>query len=118
MSDKKESQNKPLVILNISADYPRWKLYAMSELRQQGCEWTVMAKREKLTLDSIREKLMEIGFTEAKLTPQILINTMIRHEKKYDLTMSKAVGILSKIVSDQHQSIIKGKIPKDVWSTL
>ena len=32
MSDRHDSQNKPLVILSNSADYPRWKSYAMSEL--------------------------------------------------------------------------------------
>ncbi len=90
----------------------------MSELKQQGCKWTVMAKRERPTLDSIREKLMEKGFTEAQLTSQILIHTMIRDEEKYDLVMSKATGILSKIVSDQHQPIIEGKTPEEVWSTL
>ncbi len=61
-------------------------------------------------LNSIYEKLMEKGFTEVKLTPQILINIMMQDKEKYVFVMSKVGGILSKIVSSQHQLIIKNKI--------
>ncbi len=73
-----------------------------------------MTKRESLMLDSIHEKLMEKEFTETQLNSQILINTMIRDKEKYDLAMSKATGILSKIVSNQHQQIIEDKTPEEV----
>lgn len=117
MSDRRETQNKPLVILSNSADYPRWKSYAMSELRQQGCEWTVTG-RERPTIESIRGKLIEKGFTNAQLKPQILINALMHDEEKYDLAMSKSAGILSKLVSDQHQPIIEGKTPEEAWNIL
>ncbi len=39
-------------------------------------------------------------------------------EEKYDLAMSKSVGILSKLVADQHQPIIKGKTPEEAWNAL
>lgn len=32
--------------------------------------------------------------------------------------MSKAADIISKLVSDQHQPIIKGKSPQEAWNTL
>lgn len=32
--------------------------------------------------------------------------------------MNKSIGILSKFVTNQHQLIIKGKIPKEVWKVL
>ncbi len=32
--------------------------------------------------------------------------------------MSKAVGIIFKLVSDQHQSIIEGKTPQEAWIAL
>lgn len=117
MSDRRETQNKPLVVLSNSADQPRWKSYAMSELRQQGCEWTVTG-RERPTVESIREKLIEKGFTNAQLKPQILINARMHDEEKYDLAISKSAGILSKLVSDQHQPIIEGKTPEEAWNTL
>lgn len=89
----------------------------MSELRQQGCEWTVIG-REWSTIDSIRNKLIEKGFTNAQLKPNILLNALMHDEEKYDLAMSKSAGILSKLVSDQHQPIIEGKTPEEVWNTL
>lgn len=116
MSDIRETQKKPLVILSNSADYPRWKSYAMSELRQQGCQWTVTG-RERPTIESIRGKLIEKGFTNAQLKPNILINALVHDEEKYDLAVSKAAGILSKLVADQHQPIIEGKPPEEAWTT-
>lgn len=68
-------------------------------------------RRERPTIGFIREKLMEKGFTNAQLLPQILINTMMRDEEKYDLAMSKSAGIVS-LIFNQHRPIIKGKTPE------
>ena len=38
-------------------------------------------------------------------------------EEKYDLATSKVAGILLKIVSNQHQPIIKGKSLQEAWNT-
>ncbi len=43
---------------------------------------------------------------------------MIHNEEKYDLAMSKAAGTISKLVSDQHQPIIKGKSFQETWNIL
>ena len=117
MSDKRETQDKLLVILSSSADYPRWKSYAMSELRQQGCEWTIAGK-ERPTIEAIREDLIKKGFTAAQLSPNILITTMLHNEEKHDKGMSKAAGIISRLVADQHQPIIEGKTPQEAWAAL
>ncbi len=69
-------------------------------------------------IEGIRQSLIEKGFTAAQLMPYILINTMLHEEKKYDKAMSKAAGIISKLVSDQHQPIIKGKTPQEAWIAL
>lgn len=73
----------------------------------------VIAKKDKPTIKSIRERLIGKDFTNKKLQPQILIQTLIHNEEKYDLTMSKFVGILSKFVVDQHQPIIEDKTPEE-----
>ena len=39
-------------------------------------------------------------------------------ETKYDLAISISIVILSKLVADQHQLIIKGKIQKEAWNVL
>lgn len=56
--------------------------------------------KEKLTIESIYEKLMEKKFTNTQLTLQILINSIMQNAEKYDLTISKVVSILSKFISN------------------
>lgn len=56
---------------------------------------------------------MEEKFINTQLTPQILINTMIQDKDKYDLVMSKVIGIFSKLIFNNHQSIIKKKTAKE-----
>lgn len=43
---------------------------------------------------------------------------MLHGKEKHDKTMSKAVGIISKLVSDQYQLIIEGKTPQEAWAAL
>lgn len=77
ISDKRETQNKILIILSNSADYLRWKSYIMSELKQQRYGWTVTVGKKRPAIKSICEKLMEKEFISAQLILQILINRMM-----------------------------------------
>ncbi len=43
---------------------------------------------------------------------------MLHGEEKHDKTISKAAGIISKLVSDQHQPIFEGKTPQEAWIAL
>ncbi len=43
---------------------------------------------------------------------------MLHGEEKYDKVVSKAAGIISKLVLDQHQPIIEGKTPQEPMITL
>lgn len=42
----------------------------------------------------------------------------MHNDENYNMAMSKAAGIISKLVSDQHQPIIEGKSPQEAWNTL
>lgn len=117
MSDKRETQDKPLVILAGAENYLRGKSYAMREFWQQGCDWKVMG-REASTIESIRARLIERGFTNKQLKPKILINAHMDKEKKHLLAMSKARGLLFKLISDSLQPIIEGKMPQEGWDAL
>ena len=99
MSDIREAQNKPLITLTGAENYLRWKSYAMSELRQCGCDWAVTG-RELPTVDSIKAKLINRGFPNNQLKPNILINMLVQEEEKHNLAVAKAGGILSKLISD------------------
>lgn len=52
-------------------------------------------------------------FTNKKLKSQILIYFLIYDKEKYNLAMSKSADILSKLIANQYQPIIKGKIPEE-----
>lgn len=69
-----------------------------------------ITKKERPIIKKIKKKLIKKGFINKKLRPQILIQSLIYKEKKYDFTISKSTGILSKFIVDQHQPIIKGKM--------
>lgn len=43
---------------------------------------------------------------------------MLHKKEKYDKAMSKVVGIISKLISDQYQCIIEGKTLQEAWITL
>ncbi len=89
----------------------------MSELRQSGCNWAVNGQ-ELPTVESIRTKLLDRGFQVNQLKPNILINMLVQGEEKHNLGLSKAVGILSKLVSHALQPIIENKTPQDAWNAL
>ena len=69
-------------------------------------------------IESIQGNLLEKIFLNLQLKPQIIINALMNDKKKYDLAISKAAGILLKIIFDQHQSIIEGKSPQEAWNIL
>lgn len=117
MSDIRDTQDKPLVILTGSENYLRWKSYAMSELRQRGCDWVVTG-RELPTVDSIKVKLIDRGFQNNQLKANLLINMLVQEEDKHHLAVAKTRGILSKIISDSLQPIIEDKTPQEAWNAL
>ena len=80
MLDKREAQDKPLIILCNSKDYPTWKPYTISRLQQQNCNWAIVG-RPKLNLESVRANLIEDGFAAEDLRPSMLA-AALRNEKK------------------------------------
>lgn len=117
MSDILEAQNKPLITLTGAENYLRWKPYATSELRQRGCDLAVTG-RELPTVGSIKAKLIDRGFPNNQLKPNILINMLVQEEEKHSLAVAKAGGILSKLISDALQPIVEDKTPQDAWTAL
>ena len=80
MSDRRDTHDKPLIILRNAEDYPTWKSYAISRLQQQSCDWAITG-RPQPNLESVRATLIEDGFARADLRPSTLVSTL-RDEKK------------------------------------
>ncbi len=66
----------------------------------------------------IREKFIRKEFTNKDLSQQILIQCLMHNKEKYDLAMSKSANILSKLVANQPQLIMKNKISEKAWNAL
>ena len=41
---------------------------------------------------------------------------MIHNKENFDLAISKAAGIISKLVANQHQPIIEAMSPQEAWN--
>ena len=52
MSDKREAQDKPLIIVRNAEDYTTWKPYTISRLQQQNCNWVIVG-RPQPNLESV-----------------------------------------------------------------
>lgn len=80
MSDRREVQTKPLIILRNAEDYPKWKSHITSKLQQQNCEWAI-TERATPNLESVKANLIEDGFAREDLRPSTLVSAL-RDEKK------------------------------------
>lgn len=54
----------------------------------------------------------------AQFMPNIFINIILHGKEKYNKAISKVVAIISKLVLDQYQPIIKGKTLHEAWIAL
>ena len=65
MSDVREAQTKPLIILKNAEDYPNWKSHITSKLQQQNCEWAI-TERATPNLESVKANLILDGFAASR----------------------------------------------------
>lgn len=75
-------------------------------------------RKERPKIETIQVRLIEKSFTVVQLMPNILINTMLYREERHNKVMSKVAEIISKLMSDQHQPIIKSKTAQKAWIAL
>lgn len=91
MSDRREAQEKPLIILQNAEDYPTWKSYTISRLQQQSCDWAITG-RPQPNLDSMRETIIQDGFAQADLRPSTLVSALRDEKKDYLTGLTKNPG--------------------------
>ena len=117
MSDRREAQEKPLIILQNAEDYPTWKSYTISRLQQQSCDW-IITGRPQLNLDSVQTTLIEDGYAQADLRPSTL-GSALRDEKKDYLTrFTKSAGIIQELVNKNLRPLLNDKTAKEMWAIL
>lgn len=113
MSDKREVQNKAL-ILTTAEDYPRWKSHTLNKLAQSNCSWALDGG-DPPTLESVKGKLIGLGFTQDQLRPSTLVSALLSQgEKKHETAMAKSKSIIHELVADAHHPILEGKTAQEM----
>lgn len=117
MFDKRETQDKPLIILQNAEDYPTWKSYTISRLQQQSCDWAITG-RPQPTLDSVRAGLIEDGFDAADLRTNMLVSALRDEKKDHLIALTKSAGIIKELVDKNLHPLLNGKTAQEMWAIL
>ncbi len=117
MSDKREAQDKPLIILRDAEDYPTWKSYTVSRLQQASCDWAIIG-RPQPNLDSVRATLIEDGFAAADLRPSTLVSALRDEKKDHINALAKSAGIIKELVDKSLHLLLNNKTAAEMWTIL
>ena len=117
MSDKREVQEKPLIILRNAEDYPTWKSYTVSRLQQQSCDWAITG-RPQPNLESVRATLIEDGFAAADLRPSTLVSALRDEKKDHLIALTKSAGLIKELVDKSLHPLLNNKTAAEMWTIL
>ena len=117
MSDKRETQDKPLMILRNAEDYPTWKSYTISKLQQHSCDWAI-TQRPQPNLESVRATLIEDGFAAADLRPSTLVSVLRDEKKDHFTALTKSAGLIIQLVDKSLHPLLDDKTAAKMWSIL
>lgn len=117
MSDKRETQDKPLMILRNAEDYPTWKSYTISKLQQHSCDWAITG-RPQPNPESVRATLIEDGFAAADLRPSTLVAALRDEKKDHFTALTKSAGQIIQLVDKSLHPLLNDKTAAEMWSIL
>lgn len=117
MSDRRETQEKPLIILQNTEDYPTWKSYTISRFQQQSCNGAI-TRRPQPNLDSVRATFIEDGFAAVDLRPSTLVSALRDEKKDYLIAFTKSAGIIKELVDKNLYPLLNGKTAQEMWAIL
>ena len=117
MSDRRDAQDKPLIILRNAEDYPTWKSHAISRLQQQSCDWAIIG-RPQPNLESIRATLIEDGFAPADLRPSTLVSALRDEKKDHLIALTKSAGLIKELVDKSLHPLLNNKTAAEMWTLL
>ena len=117
MSDRRETQEKPLIILRSAEDYSTWKTYTISRLQQHNCSWAIVG-RPQPNLESVRTTLIEDGFAAENLRPSILASVLRKEKKDFLTALSKSAGFIKELIDKSLQPLLSKKSAAEMWTIL
>ncbi len=117
MSDKRETQDKPLIILRKTEDYPMWKSYTVSRLQKASCDWAIIG-RPQPNLDPVRATLIEDGFAAVDLKSSTLISALRDEKKDHINALAMSAGIIKELVDKSLYLWLNHKTAAEIWTIL
>ena len=117
MSDRRSTQDKPLIILRNAEDYPTWKRYAMSRLQQQNCAWALTG-RPQPNMESVRATLIEDGFAAVDLRPSTLVAALRDEKKDHFIALTKSASLIQEMVDKNVHPLLNDKTAAEIWTLL
>ncbi len=117
MSDQRETQNKPLIILCNAKGYSDWKSYTISKLQQQNYTWAINGK-PKPNLQSIRTSFIVDNFAVNDLKTATLVSVLKDEKQEYTLALTKSAGIIKELVDKSLHPLLDDKSSAKMWTIL
>ncbi|MCJ1470358.1 hypothetical protein MMC07_009003 [Pseudocyphellaria aurata] len=111
------SNSKDLHLLEKPEGYPQWTIYTLGLLRQKECA-NAIRPPILITVNAVREELIQSGFMAGQLTVTMLVKVVQNRIEKQKMEHSKAAGIIVNQVAERHQHLIVDKEPHDMWNVL
>lgn len=114
MSNKRKTQDKPLIILWNVKEYPDWKSYVISKLQHKSCNWAITNK-PKLKFRLVWVALIKESFMIEDLTSAILIAAFRDKKKNYHIGLIKIAGLIKKLVDKNLHLLLNDKNTFKMW---
>ncbi len=117
MSDRREAQGKPLIILQNAENNSTWKSYTISRLQRQSCDWAIKG-RPQPNLDFLRGTLIEDDFAKTDIRLSTLVSALRDEKKDYLTGLTKSAGIIQEPVNKNLHPLLNGKTAQEVQAML
>ncbi|MCJ1265444.1 hypothetical protein MMC22_005322 [Lobaria immixta] len=104
-------------VLETPEDYPQWTVHTLGLLQQKCCADAIQPL-VPITVNAVREDLVQSGFTATQLTVAMLVEIVHDRKDKQKVRLSKAAGIIIRQVAERHQHLLVKKEPHQMWETL
>ena len=112
------SSTEKSYLLEKAEHYSAWVSYNRGVLLKNNCDTATLETQPDVTLDSIRQSLIDSGITQASLTTSILVKELRDDMNRQKTAMTKAIGIIHGLVAPCHFNLINNKTAAEMWATL